>query len=69
MLQALVDDFLLRFLAVGMELDLVHYWDDACFKGEEAAQGGDREVRDACGGSGSGINKVNRGENLTDQLP
>ena len=37
-LQALVDNFLLRLLAVGMELDLIHCWDDACFEGEEVAQ-------------------------------
>jgi len=40
MLRALVDDFLLRLLAVGMELDLIYRWDDACFEGEELAQEG-----------------------------
>ena len=44
MLHALVDDFLLRLLAVGMELDLIYCRDDACFEGEELAQEGGREV-------------------------
>lgn len=39
-LQALVHDFLLRLLAVWMELDLIHCWDDACFEGQEIAQEG-----------------------------
>jgi hypothetical protein len=43
-LQALVNDFLLRLLAVGMEFDLIHCRDDACFEGEEIAQEGNREV-------------------------
>jgi len=43
-LQALVDDFLLRLLAVGMELDLIYCWDDARFEGKEVAQEGNREV-------------------------
>lgn len=43
-LQALVNDFLLGLLAVGMEFDLIHCGDDACFQGEEVTQEGDGEV-------------------------
>lgn len=40
MLHALVNDFLLCFLAVGMELDLIYCWDYACFESEEITQEG-----------------------------
>jgi hypothetical protein len=42
--QTLVNDFLLRLLAVRMELYLIHCWDDACFEGEELAQERNRKV-------------------------
>ena len=43
-LQALVHDFLLCLLAIWMELDLIHYWDYACFEGQKITQEGNREV-------------------------